>query len=453
MQDPDARGGPQLPLVRRLAAYRFTSAQLLAIDVVAVAVITVVFELFMSRMSRPSPKVSGTAWETVRWAAYLVAAMATLARRRLPRSALAVVLAVAVPALCLRAGGGFIFLVVLALYSVVAVSPRRASLVIVSLVASAVLAAILVGGGDEVVQVAIGGVTLILLGWLAGENVRAGRVYAGQQADRAAEQAAAVTAERAEQVHRALADERAQIARELHDIVAHAMSVIAVRSGVARMVIDSDPGQAREALAIIETTTRRSLQEMRLLVGVLRADDDHNAELRPVPGLGDLDRLVTDTAVAGVAVDVDIEGTVRALPAAADLSAYRIVQEALTNVVRHAGPTHAQVKISYRPDEVSIEVVDDGPRNGQGPPALISRSGDGHGLIGMRERAALFGGELAAGPRAAGFCVTASLRTSDFYAGDFDVGDVHASPVAAGHAMPVRPAEPASIVPARDGAK
>jgi signal transduction histidine kinase len=163
-------------------------------------------------------------------------------------------------------------------------------------------------------------------------------VYAAQQADRAAEKAAAAAAERAEQVRRALADERAQIARELHDIVAHAMSVIAVRSGVARMVIDTDPQQAREALAIIETTTRRSLHEMRLLVNVLRDTGDHDAELSPVPGLGDLDRLVAATAAAGVAVEVTIDGTAYGLSPAADLSAYRIVQEALTNVARHAGP-------------------------------------------------------------------------------------------------------------------
>ena len=247
-----------------------------------------------------------------------------------------------------------------------------------------VLAAILIGGGLQVAQAAIGGVALICLGWLAGENTRASRVYAGQQAERAAEKAAAAAAEQAEQVSRALADERAQIARDLHDIVAHAMSVIAVRSGVARMVIDSDPEQARDALAIIEITTRRALHEMRLLVGMLRGPGDRPAELSPVPGLADLDRLLADTAVAGVAAELDVEGEVRPLPPAADLSAYRIVQEALTNVVRHAGPTRARVRIGYRPGELSIEVTDDGPRGQARRP--IARAGGGHGLIGMRER-------------------------------------------------------------------
>jgi signal transduction histidine kinase len=190
------------------------------------------------------------------------------------------------------------------------------------------------------------------------------------------------------------------------------MSVIAVRSGVARMVIDSDPAQARDALAIIEITTRRALHEMRLLVGMLRDPGDRPAELSPVPGLADLDRLIADTAVAGVIAEVDVEGEVRPLPPAADLSAYRIVQEALTNVVRHAGPTRARVLIGYRPGELSIEVTDDGPR-GQAP-RPISRAGGGHGLIGMRERAALFGGKLEAGPQAAGFRVRATLPVEEF---------------------------------------
>jgi signal transduction histidine kinase len=409
MPDPDVDGSPGRPLAHRLAAHRFTKAQLVAIDLVAVVSVLAVFEFLMSPQP---PRLTGTGWDTAGWAAYLVAAAVTLLRRRLPRSVLAIVLLVAVAALLARREGPSAFYVVLALYSVVAVSSRRAALAIVAVVAGVILTAVIAGGGDQVVPSAIGGVALMLLAWLAGENTQASRVYASQQAERAAEQVAAAEAERAAQVRRALADERAEIARELHDIVAHAMSVIAVRSGVARMVIDTQPEQAREALAIIETTTRRSLQEMRLLVGVLRDSADHRTELSPVPGLGDLDRLVADTAVAGVDVDLVVDGTVRALPPAADLSAYRIVQEALTNVVRHAGPTRARVRISYRLDEVGIEVTDDGPRGLRPGPA--PRGVSGHGLIGMRERAALFGGQLTAGPQAAGFGVRASLRTDGF---------------------------------------
>ncbi len=418
MPAPAAGADRDLPLLRRLAAHRFTKAQLVAIDVVTVTLIAVTFGFLIPHRA---PRASGTAWDAGGWVTYAVAAGVTPFRRRFPRATLALVLPLAMAALYLRAGGGAVVYVVMALYSVVAVSSRRAALIIVGLVASAVLAATIIGGSGPLVPSAIAGVALVLLGWLAGENTRAGRVYAAQQAERAAEKTAAAAAERAEQVRRALSDERAQIARELHDIVAHAMSVIAVRSGVARMVIDTDPQQAREALAIIETTTRRSLHEMRLLVSVLRDAEHHDAELSPVPGLGDLDRLVADAAAAGVTVEVTIDGTGRSLSPAADLSAYRIVQEALTNVVRHAGPARARVQISYRPGELSIEVTDDGP-SGQAPPP-VSPAGSGHGLIGMRERAALFGGQLSAGPHAGGFRVTASLPTAEFRTSDMHASD------------------------------
>jgi len=408
---------PAPPLIRRLAARRFTGSQLVAIDATVVAVVIVAVEFVMTRRT---PRVSGTGWDTAFWAAYLAAAAATLARRRAPRLALAVVFPIAVATLCLRAGEPTVFLVAMTLYSVVTAVSRPVASAVTGLTAAVVLAAILIGGGLQVAQAAVGGVALICLGWLAGENTRASRVYVGQQAERAAEKAAAAAAEQAEQVSRALADERAQIARDLHDIVAHAMSVIAVRSGVARMVIDSDPEQARDALAIIEITTRRALHEMRLLVGMLRDPGDRPAELSPVPGLADLDRLLADTAVAGVAAELDVKGEVRPLPPAAGLSAYRIVQEALTNVVRHAGPTHARVRIGYLPAELSIEVTDDGPR-GQAP-RPIARAGGGHGLIGMRERAALFGGKLEAGPYAGGFRVRASLPLEELSSAEFGDG-------------------------------
>jgi signal transduction histidine kinase len=437
MGDGDERADLDLPLIQRLIAHRFTGAQLVAIDTAFVALILVVFEVFMAR--QPA-RVSGSAWAAAGWTAYLVAAVATLFRRRLPRSTLAVVFPIAVAALALRAGGPTVFYVALALYCVVIVSSRRAALALTGIMIGVVLAALIVGRGDQLAQAAIGGVTLLLLGWLAGEYTRATRVYAAQQAERAREKAAAGEAERAAQVRRAMADERAQIARELHDIVAHAMSVIAVRSGVARMVIDTDPEQAREALGIIETTTRRSLHEMRLLVGVLRDARADPAELSPVPGLRELGGLVVAAAAAGVTADVQIDGTVRSLSSSAELSAYRIVQEALTNVARHAGPTRARVRIGYQPHEVTIEVADEGP---QGPAPSPARSpaahahpghassghappghgGSGHGLIGMRERAALFGGELAAGPQGSGFRVRATLPLASPPGGDCDAGE------------------------------
>ena len=361
---------PDPPLARRLAAHRFSPAQLVTADVAVVVAITAAF-VFLRPMRAPA--LPGTAWNTVSWVAFGVASVVTLLRRRLPRGTLVIVLAAALLGLGLQRGGATTFYVVLALYSVVAVSSRRAALMIAGLVAAAVLAATLAGGGPMVVPLAIGDVALVLLGWLAGENTRASRVYAAQQAWRAAERAAAAEAEQAARVRRAMADERAQIARELHDIVAHAMSVIAVRSGVARMVIDTDPEQAREALGIIETTTRRSLHEMRLLVGVLRDAGEGQAELSPVPGLGDLDGLVAAAAAAGITADLHVEGPVRSLSSSAELSAYRIVQEALTNVARHAGPTHAHVRIGYQPHVLTIEVADEGPR-GRPPPRPRGRA-------------------------------------------------------------------------------
>ncbi|HEY3882332.1 MAG TPA: sensor histidine kinase [Trebonia sp.] len=409
-----------LPLVRRLAAHRFTPAQKVATDAVVVALILVVFH--MAPMHASTPRVSGIAWDVIGWAAFVVAATATLFRRRFPRTALAVVLPVVSATVTLRAGVGVPIYVAMVLYSVVAVASRRAGLVITGVTACVFLAACVAGGGDSVVLASIGGVTMVALGWLAGENTQASRVYARQRSERAAEQAAAAEAAQAEQVRLALVEERAQIARELHDIVAHAMSVIAVRSGVARMVIDSDPDEAREALSIIETTTRRSLREMRLLVSVLRDPDGQDTELSPAPGVADIDRLVAAAGSAGVAVELTVDGAVRPLPPAIDLSAYRIMQEALTNVVRHAGPTRARIRLSYLPGEVSIEVTDDGTGGPlarlSGPASRAPRAGGGHGLIGMRERAALFGGELRAGPYAAGFRVTASIPVAEFRAGE-----------------------------------
>jgi signal transduction histidine kinase len=404
MYDLAADTEPDPPLIRRLATRRFTEPQLVAIDTALVAVVIVGAELLVTRRV---PRVAGPGWDIASWAAYLVAAVATLFRRRAPGPALTVVVPIALAAVALRSGGPIIFLVALTLYSLVVTAGRPLATAVTAVIACAVLAASIAAGGEQVPMAAVGGVALVLLGWLAGENTRASRVYADQQAKWAMEQAAMVAAEQTQQVSRALADERAQIARDLHDIVAHAMSVIAVRSGAARMVMDSDPAQAREALTIIEITTRRSLHELRLLVGVLRNPEDQHGELSPVPGLADLDRLIADTAVAGVITEYDVDGEARPLPPAIDLSAYRIVQEALTNVVRHAGPTCARVRISYQPTEVCIEVTDDGPRGQR--PRPIARAGGGHGLIGMRERAALFGGELDAGPHAGGFRIQASL--------------------------------------------
>jgi signal transduction histidine kinase len=229
--------------------------------------------------------------------------------------------------------------------------------------------------------------------------------------------------EREEQARRAVTEERLRIARELHDVVAHSMSVIAVQSAVGGHVMDTQPEEARHALAAIEATSRSALTEMRRLLGVLRQDGEPAGSLVPAPGLADLAPLVAQVGEAGVRVWIQVDGERGPVPPGVDLSAYRIVQEALTNVIKHAAAATACVKVSYEKGSVALEITDDGPgrkdgRGGAGPDrpdgprteAVTSPFSTGHGIIGMRERVAVFGGEFAAGPRpAGGFRVFARL--------------------------------------------
>ncbi|MBX7551970.1 sensor histidine kinase [Streptomyces sp. tea 10] len=221
---------------------------------------------------------------------------------------------------------------------------------------------------------------------------------------------------RAQEVAEAVTAERLRIARELHDMIAHSIGIVAIQAGVAGRVIDTQPGEAREALRAIEATSRQTLSGLRrTLVALRRADPDTTAaaaglagageeSLAPAPGLADLERLAAATADAGVRVEVRVGGAQRPLPAELDLAAYRIVQEALTNVVRHAGTGACRVAVDYGDEELTVEVVDDGRgATGAGP-------GHGFGIIGMRERAGLLHGRLSAGPRPeGGFRVVARL--------------------------------------------
>ena len=322
-------------------------------------------------------------------------------------------------------------------------------------------------------------VLCVIIAWTSGYSVRQRRRYAVRLQDEAAS--------------KAVAQERLRIARELHDVVAHSMSVIAVQAGYGQYVIDSQPGDARAALGAIQATSREALDEMRRMLGALRQADDADARgdgtglvpagsgpglhagpaasagrasapLWPAPGLPELDRLVARTAGAGVRVDVTRFGRPRDLPASIDLSAYRIVQEALTNVVKHARTSSCRVLLGYRDDELTIEVTDNGAgmpaselaggglsgagraggglarhgfagpngtalmsRNGtsphgvgvldgapappdDGPVPVASLPGAGHGIIGMRERVTLLAGEFSAGPLPGyGFRVSARI--------------------------------------------
>jgi signal transduction histidine kinase len=337
------------------------------------------------------------------------------------------------------------------LYLVAATYERRRAAVRVlaavfaTLVADAVLMH-LTGGGvflhGGLVPVAL----CVIIAWFTGYIVRQRRRYAVRLQDEAAS--------------KAVAEERLRIARELHDVVAHSMSVIAVQAGYGQYVIDTQPAGARDALGAIQATSREALDEMRRMLGALRQADQQDVAARadggsqagvperragngeadgctplfPAPGLADLDRLLSRTASAGVRVDVARGGQPRDLPASIDLSAYRIVQEALTNVVKHARTSSCQVLIGYGRDELVLEVTDNGaglaelaaagiPLHRMGVTGgdlargialdvrpVLALGGGGHGIIGMRERVTLLGGEFSAGPRPGyGFQVIARI--------------------------------------------
>jgi signal transduction histidine kinase len=326
------------------------------------------------------------------------------ARRRFPQSVLAtsVTTGLAFAALGLPT----VFLgpaILVPVYTVAAYGGRRASLAGLAAVEIAMAAVQLTPARAEL-STWVGNALVVGAAWLLGRFVGDRRVYAARLEARTVELEQA----REELARRAVADERLRIARELHDVVAHSMSVIAVQSGVGAHVADSQPGEARKALAAIEATSRAALDELRRLLGVLRQDGEPQGSLAPAPGLADLDTLLGQVVEAGLALKLRVEGVRPQVPLGVDLSAYRIVQEALTNVVKHAGPAQAQVTVCYGDREVTVEVTDDG----RGAAALAGdgRAGAGHGLVGMRERVALFGGDLEVGPRpGGGFRVAARL--------------------------------------------
>jgi signal transduction histidine kinase len=232
----------------------------------------------------------------------------------------------------------------------------------------------------------------ILLPWAAGR-------VAQQWVQQAKELQRANAALKAEQEQRALlavADERSRIARELHDVVAHSISVMVVQSEGAKRMMDRDPARAKAALEQIEGTGRAALVEMRRLLGVLRKEGE-GAVRTPQPGTQTLELLVNRAQEAGLDVRVAIEGDRRTLPAGIDVSVFRIVQEALTNSLKHAGPTRADVLLKYNADAVEVEIVDAGAVNGFQPEA-VDADNPQHGLLGMKERVSLYGGEIVTGP-------------------------------------------------------
>jgi signal transduction histidine kinase len=229
-----------------------------------------------------------------------------------------------------------------------------------------------------------------LIAWLIGNTVHQGRAHTEALRGRAAEQA--ITAE------------RLRIARELHDMVAHNIGIIAIQAGMGSRVMDTQPAETRAALNAIEATSRETLAGLRRMLGALRAGESESAPLDVAPGLAELDRLVERGAGAGVRVAVTRSGEPRPLPPDVDLAAFRIVQEAVTNVVKHSGTRDCHVTVDHRPGELAVTVVD----LGAGP--YPATPGTGYGIAGMRERVALLHGEFSAGPRpGGGFLVAARL--------------------------------------------
>jgi signal transduction histidine kinase len=325
-------------------------------------------------------------------------------RRRFPLTVLATSVASGLAFVALGLPPDMLWMAIpVAVYSVAAYGDRWVALAGLA-VAEAGLAVVQLTPGRTGVNTWVGNMGFLAAAWLLGHFVGVRRLYVLQLEERTAELEQA----REELARRAVTEERLRLARELHDVVAHAMSVIAVQSGVGAHVANTQPKEAAKALGAIEATSRAALTELRRLLGVLRQADEPQGDLAPVPGLADLDSLLAEVAKAGLAVRLQVNGTRPQLPAGVDLSAYRIVQEALTNVVKHAGSARAQVVVGYRDQDITVEVTDDG----RGAVTSVSdgRAGTGHGLTGMRERVQAFGGDLEVGPRpGGGFRVAARL--------------------------------------------
>jgi signal transduction histidine kinase len=281
-----------------------------------------------------------------------------------------------------------------AFYSLGAHAEDRAAVIGVIVGVAGLWATVIVSDQIDVASFLFSGGLIAATPWLLGRNTRSRSL-----------RLAALEREQEQRTRLAVSDERARIAREFHDVVAHSVGVIVVQAEGARTVLERDPDRAREALDSIEQTGRTALAEMRRSLGVLRREG-WEATLEPQPGMDDLGGLLDQAREGGLTVEVVLEGEPRALPQGVDLSAYRIVQEALTNTIKHAGPVRTRITVRYGERELELEVSDDGP----GPSANGVERASGHGLVGMRERVASYGGELRAGPGPeGGFVVRASL--------------------------------------------
>lgn len=341
----------------------------------------------------------GAALEVTAAAFVVAAGLALVARRRHPVVTLAVVLALGVVVnLTASVSPHFGLAPTIALYSVAVA--RRPAVVAAAALLTAPLNSLGQGAlpfepGFGVLANVAATVLVVVTGLLVKRRQRETEAHRILLADRA------------------VAEERRRIARELHDIVAHHITTMQLMAGGARANLAHDPEAAREALVTLEGSGRMALGEMRQLLDVLRAGEEpETVPPAPQPGAGDLDRIVTESRLAGMETEFTVRGPVRPLPPTVGLTVFRVVQEALTNARKHAGDARARVRLTYRPDGVTVEVSDDGPGSGSGTGAAPVRPSGrgGYGLIGMRERVALQGGTLEAAPLdTGGFRVAARL--------------------------------------------
>ena len=304
------------------------------------------------------------------------------------------------------------FGIVLGLASYLAASrlPRRLSIPAAAASAAALggtlVYAALTARNASVAVEAVEGFLPLVAGWFIGDSVAARRRYLAGLAEQA-ERERAAEAERASQQVR---EERVRIARELHDVVAHTLAVMTVQAGVGRRLMARRPEEASTALESIETIGRTAQEELRVVLGLLRDEENRTAALAPAPKLVDVKELVETVRASGTPVDLHMSGTDRPLSPALELSVYRVVQEALTNVVRHAPGARAAVDLAVYDNVISLDVTDDGSPAGHPGGAAGEQRGPGHGIVGMRERIAAFGGWLHAEPMAGrGFRVTAQV--------------------------------------------
>lgn len=372
---------------------------LLADGAVAVAMATI--GCLLGSENTPAP---WRAFDPLAYALTIAISLPLTVRRRWPTAAAAVS---AVLWLAYVSAGYWpvvnAYAMLLAFYTVAARRPARESLAWVAFSAAGWIYAGLISEGSSMAGVVVQGVAIPLIVWWFGRA-------AGRLEDRnrqLAEAAAALRNGQAERRRRAIADERVRIARELHDVIAHHLTVVSVQAGLARFVLRTDLDTASTALDSVIDTSGEALTEMRRMLGLLRAgqDDDPRTAGRsfaPAPGIAGLGDLIDRVRAAGPSVSLTITGTPRALSPGPAVAVYRIVQESLTNVLKHAAATNAEVTLDFGAEELTVTVTDDG----RGP----DPGGHGQGIIGMNERARLYGGSLTAGPREPrGYTVTAVL--------------------------------------------